>query len=365
MPHHAKPFFRTGRGWYVQVGKQQIRLADGPKNSDTEKLAWQEYHKVMAKHGQAAPTQSASPAAPAPVVSGLTVAEVFDKYLEWCKRNREPRTYDWYHDHIQNFINAKPEAARLPASELRPFYVVEWVDSHTDTWSPAFRRGAIIAIQRPFNWARKLGYIAASPIPDIEKPTAQRRESYATPAEWDAIKNRYAEGDPFRELLEFSWESGCRPQESKRVEGRHVQLDHHRIVFPVEESKGKKYSRVIWLTPHAEEIIKRHLERHPEGVIFRNEDDNPWTSFAINCRFERLKKHLGGKKFAAYDFRHGFAQDMLEHNNDPVTVAALMGHRDATMVARVYSHMSQADGHLQRALQRRANTNGKDHGNSR
>jgi hypothetical protein len=47
MPHHAKSFFRTGRGWYVQFGKQQIKLADGPKKADTEAGVWTRYHAVM------------------------------------------------------------------------------------------------------------------------------------------------------------------------------------------------------------------------------------------------------------------------------------------------------------------------------
>ncbi|OWK38654.1 hypothetical protein [Fimbriiglobus ruber] len=28
MAHRPKPFHRTGRGWYVQLGKQQIKLCD-------------------------------------------------------------------------------------------------------------------------------------------------------------------------------------------------------------------------------------------------------------------------------------------------------------------------------------------------
>jgi hypothetical protein len=39
MPHHPKPSFRSGRGWYVQLGKQQINLADGPEKPDSEEAA--------------------------------------------------------------------------------------------------------------------------------------------------------------------------------------------------------------------------------------------------------------------------------------------------------------------------------------
>jgi integrase/recombinase XerC len=351
MPHHAKPFFRTSRGWYVQIGKQQLKLADGPKNADTEAAAWERYHAVMAErpkppNGQAAPANGEA--------DGLTVAEVFDKYLDWVKKNRAPRTAEWYQEHIQDFINFKPEVARLPVKELKPFHVVEWADSHGDRWSNAYRRGAIVAIQRPMNWAEELGYIDATPIKRIPKPQPQRRESLVTPDAWEKIKSHYAEGDPFRDILEFAWETGCRPQEAKRIEPRHVQLDQHRVVFPVEESKGKKYSRVIFMTPRAEEILCRRMAGIERGVVFRNEDGAPWTAQAMACRFARLKKHLG-VKFAAYDFRHGFAQDMLEKGNDATTVGALMGHVDGRMVSQVYSHMRQAESHLQRVLQRRAN----------
>src|SRR5262249_41667851 len=31
---------------------------------------------------------------------GPTIAEVFDNYLDWCKRHREARTFDWYHSRM-------------------------------------------------------------------------------------------------------------------------------------------------------------------------------------------------------------------------------------------------------------------------
>jgi integrase len=355
------------RGWYTILNGQRHRLLDlAPEEPEPKKRAgkWvvpysveQLFHQLLAKPPEVLATPATNIES-----SGLTVAEVLDKHLQWCKQHREPRTYEWYHDHCQNFINYNPDVARLAATDLKPFHVIEWCDSHGDKWSNAYRRGAIIAIQRPFNFAEEMGYIAASPIKRIPKPTPQRREQFVSPAEWDKIKNHYADGDPFRDMLEFGWETGCRPQEVKRLEARHVDLAHHCVLFAAPEAKGKKHPRAIRMTPRAEEIIKRHLEQFPEGILFRNEDGQPWTAQAMACRFGRLKKHLG-TKYAAYDLRHGFCQDMLELGNDPITVAELMGHRDTRMISSVYSHMNQAETHLQRALQRRAN--GNDQGISR
>src|SRR5262249_2048730 len=148
---------------------------------------------------------------PPAATSGLTAAELFDKYLDWCSRHRKSRTFAWYQDHLQSFLSTLPEA-QIAATALRPFHVVEWVDKHT-TCGDCQRRGAIIAVQRPYNWAVKLGFIESNPIAYVEKPPAKRRETFVTPAEWVKIRDSYAEGDPFRDLLEFCWESGCRPQE--------------------------------------------------------------------------------------------------------------------------------------------------------
>jgi integrase len=371
MARSPSPWYWPEReGWYTIVNGQRQPLGPHPDDAappHKKKGKWvappaimQAFHALMARQGEECP-QNAPTSTPAP--QGITVAEVFDKYLAWCEKHREPRTYTWYRDHIQDFINRKPEAARLPATDLRPFHVVEWADSHGESWSNAYRRGGIVAIQRPFNWAEELGYLPASPIKRIPKPQPQRREQYITPDTWIKIRDHYAEGDPFRELLEFSWESGCRPQESKRIEARHVDLLNHRIVFPPDEAKGKKRWRIIRMTPAAEAIIQKRMAEFPEGELFRNEDGRPWTAQAMACRFGRLEKHLG-EKFCATAFRHGFAQDMLEQGNDPLTVSELLGHADGRMLATTYSHMNKAESHLERALRSRA-AREKDQGMTR
>ena len=185
MPHHPKPFFRSGRGWYVQIGKQQIKLANGPKNSQTEAEAWEHYHALMTERAGTTPTSSRTT-----VSSGLAVAEVLDKYLDWCRKHRSARTHGWYHDHLQNFVDHLGDNARLPALALRPFHVVEWADAHHN-WSTTTRRGAIIAVQRAYNWAEEMGHIDASPVKKIKKPQAKRRENPISPDEFQTILARF------------------------------------------------------------------------------------------------------------------------------------------------------------------------------
>jgi hypothetical protein len=139
MAHAPKPFFRTARNaWFVQLGKRQVKLCEGPKSPQTEQAAWTQFHRLMASSPATPKAGVASPAA------GLSVAEVFEKYLDWCQRHRSPRTYEWARTHIQSFCDHLRVARTLPARDLRPFHLVEWVDSKP-TWGPNHRRGGVVA----------------------------------------------------------------------------------------------------------------------------------------------------------------------------------------------------------------------------
>jgi integrase len=409
MARTASPWFWEERqGWYVNKDGQRHFLGAHPEGAPAPRKSkgkWnapsaitQAFHTLMADPEPKSVTKTS------PKAAGPTVPEIFDKYLDWSLRHRAARTFDWYRDHIQSFVDSLPGVATMSVPDLKPFHVIEWADKHPD-WSPAYRRGALIAIQRPFNWAEELGYIAASPIKRIKKPQPQRRENPVSPENFDVVLGHYAESDPFHDLLLFSWHSGSRPQEARHIEARHVNLGAECVVIPREEAKGKRKDRVIHLHGPALEVVKRLLAARPEGKLFVNEDGRPWKRFAIANRFDRLHLALGlaklkelgteveplprfdrraytdkaqlaaarkehrlklrerrksllklarqhGRKMAAYDLRHGFATRMLEKGVDHVTVAALMGHGDGTQVARTYQHLDQRQNYLKETLKK-------------
>jgi integrase len=347
MAHFPKPFFREPRQrWFVQIGGKQINL--GPDKDE----AFRQYHKIMAEGGGGPPRHSVA----ADSSDELTVAEVFDKFLTWCKQHREPLTYQGYQEFIQSLLDHLKDKALLPALELRPFHITEWVDRHTK-WGPTRSRNAIISVQRPYNWAVKQGYLDKSPIRYIEKPQAKRREHVISTNDWQKIRDHHAEADPFRDILEFCWECGCRPQEARHIEPRHLRLDAGRIEIPPAEAKGRKRCRVIYLTERAIAVIRRRVRDRTSGKVFLNADGNPWTADAINNRFRRLKDHLGVKHFA-YAFRHSFANRLLTSKVDHLTVAELLGHVDGRTLATTYQHLAQEEGHLKEALKKASDSQG-------
>ena len=208
---------------------------------------------------------------------------------------------------------------------------------------------------------------------------------------------------PFRDLVNVTWETGCRPQESLRVEARHVDLQNQRWVFRKSESKMKRITRVIYLTDAALAITRRLMLAHPEGRLFCNTNGKPWTTEATNCAFDAVQVRMGkaemqrrgeeipdeeiaaavkklaktrirngeqvtktqaelrceakrkltnkraaelAPRYSLYALRHSWATNALQRGVDALTVAILMGHEDPSMLAKVYQHLSLNPEHL-------------------
>jgi integrase len=257
-------------------------------------------------------------------------------------------------------------------------------------------------------WAEAQGYIDRSPIAHLELPKGGKREVVLSQDEFDRVLSLVP--DPgFRDLLITTWETGCRPQESLRVEKRHVDLTNSRWVFPPSEAKGERFPRVVYLPDTALEITRRLILKYPVGKLFRNSRGKPWTPNSVHFAFDRVQIRLGklamkgrgievdpqevadlmtqlppervvhgevvqkneawlrkeakkkltyriarelGTKYSLYDLRHSWVNHALERGLDPLTVAVLMGHQDTSTMAKVYQHLSLNPSHmLQQARQ--------------
>ncbi len=414
MARKPSPWYWPERnGWYTILHGKRQHLADHPADAPPPKKRggkWivppaidQAFHVLLAMPDPQPPRLAAAPC-DSPLVSVL-----LDKYLDWCRRENAVRTFEWYRDHIQHFLDSLPDASTLAVNDLKPLHVIEWVGKHPN-WSATYRRGAIGAIQRAFNWAEELGYVAANPIKKIKKPRPERRENPMSRQDFDTLLAMVKEGDPFRDLLLFAWNSGCRPQEARHIEPRHVQLPAECIVVPKDEAKGKRRARVIHLHGAALEIVTRLMQDRTEGKLFLNSKGRPWKKYALCNRFDRLQLAIGkqrmkvagisipklprfnrhrfsdkatmlaarrehqqrlserrkalvklarqhGRGHCAYDLRHGFCQRLLENGANHLAVAELMGHASGRMVAETYSHMNQATAHLKETLKKASASN--------
>lgn len=390
MKKFPKPWYRAVRGvWYVTLNGVQHNL--GPDKD----RAFEKYKQLLNQPKTAHRTTLPSDA----------VVAIIDKFLGWCQEHRAQETFEWYQRRLQLFVDSIDKI--LTVAQLKPFHLDDWLRLHP-TWSPGTKHGMARAVQRAMHWAVKKGYIDRSPVADYEKARPGKRNVVISPVEFDHLLGLVRQR-AFRDLLVVTWETACRPQESLVVEARHVDLVNSRWVFPVDESKGELWPRIVYLTDKALEITKRLMQEHPRGPIFRNTKGRPWTTDAVNCCFLALQQRMGRKvmkkratepdkntvramlgtlkptvtvkgtsrpktqkeleqearrklrnkqavklapKYCLYHLRHSWLDRALKSGVDALTCAILMGHRDPSTIAKVYQHLSQSPDYLQQAAKK-------------
>ena len=309
--------------WYTTINRRDIKLgsADDP---------WEEIEQRYA----AELSRQQKP-------SEWTVAQLIDEFLEHCSKHLTPATYQWYKTRLQSFYLSIGDD--LKPNELQPRHVYRWVDRRFGGCSDSTKHGAIRCVVRVFNWAVKQRLISSSPLVGIEKPTPNTREVVISDSQFQEILTHVYDNE-FTNVLVFLWETGCRPQEMRVIEARH--LDNRKIVLDRQQSKGRKQRRVIWLTGMAYAIASSLAAKHPTGPIFRNLKGNPWNKNSLSCRFARLRKKTGIDGLCAYTIRHSYATRMLKSGTDSTVLGVLMGHADPSMVSKVYQHVAQDDNYM-------------------
>lgn len=156
-----KPYFRKQKqAWYLQINGKRICLGKD------KKAAWQKYHEIMAGNK---PIEE----------STATVAELFERYLDWVQENRRPGTYIKIKRHLTRFakfIGLGTKIATLSGTDLS-----DWVESET-SWNSTTRNEGIDCVVRCFNWAVGKKHIRSHTMAQVpDKPARQRRKRYSRP----------------------------------------------------------------------------------------------------------------------------------------------------------------------------------------
>jgi integrase len=320
MARKPKPFYRKQtKCWYVQIGDKQIRLAR--ERSE----AFAKYYQIIASHEP---------------VDVQSCAEIAHRFLNWVKSNRAVRTHEWY----AYFLNiAMPVLNATACREFKPYHLTHIIDS-TKQLGQNSRHNLARAICAMFSWAVRQGFIGRSPIEHFRKPAQISREDAITPSEFAALLSQ-VKCLNFRMMLEFSWETGVRPQEIFCFEVRHFEPEFNRIVLPRSESKGKKAIRIVYLTDRAVSLVEQSIGQRKDGHIFVTQKGTPWNRCNVNSQFYRIKKATG-KRYHLGSIRKGYITEALKNGVDTVTLSHLVGHSDLTMISRVYAKMQQDPEHM-------------------
>jgi len=335
MARRPRPWFRKQTGWWmVTLGGVQQKLAEGREN---KKLAEKKFHELSLL------------VAESPESCDMRVASVCDAFLQWSERHQSPETYRGYLFYVQSFCEA---CGYRPVADLRPHHVTTWTDRKA--WGPTSQFNAVRSVQRVFNWAVKEKRIQQNPVKGMERPRPKSRMTYASDDEFQAL--RRAAVPAFRLFLFALRQTGARPSEVRGLTWDQVHDD--RWILPEHKTVGKTGKpRVIHLTPVMQRLMRLLRRKSVSRYVFVNCHGEKWTTNAVRLQMQRLRRKLGLRDdLCAYEVRHAFGTYGILNGVDIATLAELMGHRDTTMVSRVYGHLAEQTDHLAAAVAKAART---------
>jgi integrase len=330
MARQPKPWFRAERNaWFAQVNGKQRKLAEG---KDNKALAQKELYRLLATESEAQARDD------------LTVAEACDLFLEHSKAVHADGTY------IVNMYRLQvvcDEFGKTPLRNLKPASLLQWLarSERGKRASSSTRRGWLTALRQAIKWCMTNGhYGGGDPLLGLKMPKMEHRDRTLTPDERQAVLD--ACGPEFRDLLVALGECGPRPHILMQMEAKDI--DWGQGVATV-VSKRQPYT--VMLTDRLARMLREKAESHPEGPLFRNTKGKPWTRTAVRCQFKRICDKLGIPIVTAYAFRHSFITDALERGINPAAVAALVNHKDLSMISKHYNHLAERRGVLKDAAE--------------
>ena len=285
MPRRpVKPWFRNGRNaWYVELNGRQIRLADGPENSDTQAIAEARFHVLMAEVASNPPVDGGNP----------TVASICDEYLE---RNRKVLAQSTYYEnalYLQKFCDKHgPRLVR----DCIPYHLVTWVQEH-ESWESSWTQSyAIRVVKRAFNWAAEMGLVPKNPFASVKLPKCESKRRPIKPEEFDKLLEAAGEESRIGEILRFLGLTGCRPGELRHLRWHNVHLELEYPAIIIDEHKtsstqGSPEPRIIPILPELADLLGAIATRQEnDEFVFVTTRRTPWARNSIQQSIRRIRR---------------------------------------------------------------------------
>jgi integrase len=223
-------------------------------------------------------------------------------------------------------------------------------------WGLSRQRQAGAILKRVFRWAHNEGKIARNPLAELKLEESESRVVVVRPEVHAMLiehLRKTKESRPFAIYLIAS-KCGARPAQIRDVTAANVFHVGDSMIWRFDEHKTKKKTKkplTVYLSPCLQTLTKILLANHTEGSLFVNADGQPWLKDTVVRKMDRLRTKLKlPPDVIAYAYRHTFATDALLAGVQIATVAALLGHKDTRMVAKVYGHLGEHQGHLIEAV---------------
>lgn len=224
---------------------------------------------------------------------------------------------------------------KTPLNEITTDWIYAWVDELKKLGnSNGTINRKLAALSKIMAHAHHRGKLESKPNFPKRHQEPECRERYLTREEEEkalAILAQW-EKDDHAEAFCVLIDTGMRPSELWRLEGKHCNFDNGTIFIPKTKTHKPRY---VPMLERVKQIISRRLEFIPKGQrVFPF--DNDWFGHV----WDRMKyaMDLGSdKEFVPYALRHTCASRLAARKAHMTTIKEWMGHKNITITQR-YTH---------------------------
>jgi integrase len=329
MPSRARPWFRLGRGWYVQLGPKQHFL--GVKDPQDEAGAFAAFRELVARIG------------PQPATPTRTVAEAVGAFLARQAGRVSAECLRQYRIaldvHLVRTLGAR-DVSSLTADELEGW-------ARNPRWSSSTRHGRLGAVGTFLKWA-------GHPLKLARPPKESRgADAVLTDEQFERVLSAYDPkyGGDLRELLRVLRLTGARPGEVIGLTSEGIDWPNACARLRKHKGAAKGRARVLYFNSAALAILGRQRDRYGSGLLFRTRAGGAYRPKGLVQQMQRMSKRAGVRAIA-YGERHGFATRALCAGVPDAVVAELLGHTSTAMVSKNYGHLGAQSRVLREAAER-------------
>lgn len=147
-----------------------------------------------------------------------------------------------------------------------------------------------------------------------------------------------------RDVIEFSFESGCRPGEVCTLKVKDIDTVNRTALIQrtysgrkvIKENTKQKSKKFIPLSDCAYEIVMRHItNKHPESFLFINSTTG--KGYKPDYLSQKLWRKYSELSITFYEAsRHSFATQLVELDVDVLSAQLLLRHSDLRSTQRYF-----------------------------
>jgi len=294
----------------------------------------------------------------------LSFGHVLDAYISDSeRRERSPTTLRSYRSQIETMI--RPSIGWVPLAELSARHLDEFYGqlkgrglSGKTIWNYHATISAVLSLALRWDWVDRN-------VARRAQPPSRAHRGVDAPSPADVLRLVQAAGErrpPLATLILLAALTGMRRGELCGLRWSDVDLaagwlEVRRSVVAVPGGLAVKSTKTgegrrISLDSTAVGALTSHRERarqlaaaaattlDPESFVFSRGPDGgqPFRPDSVTGSFVKLRNELGLRRVRLHDLRHFTATRLIAAGIDARTVAGRLGHADASMTLRTYSH---------------------------